>query len=270
MAIALTDVQIQRYSPPIDDGKIKTISVLVAHQCPLFRVGLRSFLVQQSDCSLIGEATHLEDVLALAREQRPDIVLLDGGLTSTDPLDLVQQLRQVGVRGIFIFAPPAGDEETLFRYLMCGAMAYEDPFLSGEELLAKIHRVALGECLITGDILAAQAARREHQARILRRAQRLLAESHTEHCQPPVRRGASRTSENPFPLSERELATLEHIARGLTNAQAAQALGISPHTVKHRLDTLYQTLAVHDRTSAVVMALRNRWMTLDGIHSVSL
>lgn len=236
MAIALTDVQLQRYSPPIDGGKIKTISVLVAHQCPLFRVGLRAFLVQQSNCSLIGEATHLEEVLALAREQRPDIVLLDGGLTSTDPLDLVQQLRQVGVRGIIVFAPPAGDEETLFRYLMCGAMAYEDPSLSGEELLAKIHRVALGEYLITGDILAAQAARRERQARIHRRAQRLLAESLTEHCQPPVQRGASRASENPFPLSERELATLEHIARGLTNAQAAQALGISPYAVKNRLD----------------------------------
>ena len=270
MAVALTDGEVQRYSPPIDGGKIKTISVLVAHQCPLFRVGLRSFLVQQGDCSLIGEATHLEDVLALAREQRPGIVLLDSGLTSTDPMHLVQQLRQVGVRGIIVFAPPAGDEETLFRYLMCGAMAYEDPTLSGEELLSKMHRVALGECLITGDILAVQAARREHQARIRRRARRLLAESLTEHCQPPVQRGASHASENPFPLSERELATLEHIATGLTNAQVAQALGISPYTVKHRLDTLYRVLAVHNRTSAVVMALRHRWMTLDGIGSLSL
>jgi hypothetical protein len=61
MAIALTDVQLQRYSPPIDDSKTKTISVLVAYQCRLFRVGLRAFLVQQSNCSLIGEATHLEE-----------------------------------------------------------------------------------------------------------------------------------------------------------------------------------------------------------------
>ena len=141
------------------------IGVLIVHECPLFRVGLRSLLEQHSDFHVVGEAIHLEEVLSLAREQRP-VVLLDGGLTSTDPLDLVRQLRQVGVQGIMVFAPTAADEETLFHFLRYGATAYEDHYICGEELLEKVRRMSLGEYLVTSDVLFAQVARRERLARI--------------------------------------------------------------------------------------------------------
>src|SRR5258708_36974088 len=107
------------------------IGVLIVHECPLFRVGLRSLLEQHSDFRVVGEAIHLEEVLSLTREKRP-VVLLDGGLTSTDPLDLVRQLRQVGVQGIMVFAPRAADEETLFQFLRYGATAYEDHYICEE------------------------------------------------------------------------------------------------------------------------------------------
>ncbi len=86
MAVALADLS-NRVENPVTVSS-KTIYVLIVHECPLFRVGLRSLLERQDDCQLVGEAAHLEDVLALAREHRPDIVLLDGGLTTADPLDI--------------------------------------------------------------------------------------------------------------------------------------------------------------------------------------
>jgi len=248
----------------------KAIGVLVVHECPLFRVGLCSFLGQQSDCRLIGEAIQPKDVLLLIREQRPDVVLLDGSLTTTDPLDLVQQLRQQGVPGILVFAPPMGDEETLFRFLMYGVTAYEDSTISGEDLLVTIRRVAQGECLITGDDLLSQAARRERLAHIRRNA--LLVTRNDAHClsRQVENCQGTKTQESLCSISERDQAILERIARGGTNAQVAQALGIGPHIVKNRLDQLFKKLNIHDRTSAVIMALRNQWITLDGIHSLSL
>jgi DNA-binding NarL/FixJ family response regulator len=272
MAVALVDLSRRAgVSVPVP---IRVIRILIAHGCPLFRVGLRSFLAQQDDCCLVGEATHPEDVLVLAREQHPDVVLLDSNLTSADPLDLVQQLRQAGVPGIMVFASPAGNEETLFHFLKYGATAYEDPFLSGEELLEKLHRVAQGECLVTGDVLIALAARRKRLARLRRDA--LLAMGLAEACLPsPLvgdrqQEGNGQVSEDASVLSAKERAILEQIARGGTNAQVAQALGIGPHIVKDRLNTLYQKLHVHDRTSAVVMALRARWIALDSIPLLSL
>jgi two-component system, NarL family, response regulator LiaR len=260
MAVALTEIQFQRCSPPIRDNEAETIGVLVVHECSLFRVGLRSFLTEQDGYRLIGEAIQLADVLTLTRKEHPDIVLLDGSLTSADPLDLVQQLRQLGVQGIMVFAPPAGEEETLFRFLLHGAMAYEDPYISGEELLVKMHRIAQGECLITDDVLVAQTARRERLDRIRQEAK--LADA----CLPAQQggNGSGSASEDEALLSPQELAILEQIAKGQTNAQVARTLGISEHTVKNRLDQLYQKLSVRDRTSAVVMAIRRQWIAVDG------
>src|SRR6266567_1825399 len=258
MAVAMAELSRQvTISIP---APVARIGVLVVHECPLLRAGLRSLLEQQNDCLLVGEATSLEEVLLLAREEQPNVVLLDGGLTSADPLDLVRQLRQTGVPGIIVFAPEMGDEETLFHFLKYGAMAYVDPFLSGEELLAKMRRVARGEYLITGDVLVAQATRRERLAHLRHAA--LLAASLAEARLPAQQEGDGQcpVSEADALLSLRERAVLEQIARGGTNARVAQALGISHHTVKNHLDQIYRKLQVPDRTSAVVMAVRERWI----------
>lgn len=263
MAVALADLSLRAGNPVAVPSTM--IHVLVVHECPLFRAGLRSFLEQQGDCQLVGEATRLEDVLVLVREHRPDIVLLDGGLTSADPLDMVQQLRRIGVQGIMVFASATADEETLFQFLKYGVTAYEDPFICGEDLIVKMRRMSCGEYLVTGDVLVAQAARRQRLAHIRRDAflDACLEMDRIQERPCPVSGNASL-------LSLQERAVLEQIARGGTNAQVAQALGISPHTVKNRLEQLYQKLNVHDRTTAVVMAMREQWIAVEGIHSLSL
>jgi DNA-binding NarL/FixJ family response regulator len=251
MAVAVADPSTRAEVP----APIQVIHILIVHECPLFRVGLRSLLEQHSDFQVVGEATHLEGVLVLAREKRP-VVLLDGGLTSTDPLDLVRQLRQVGVQGIMVFAPPAADEETLFQFLRYGATAYEDHYICEEDLLEKVRRMSLGEYLVTSDVLFAQATRRERLARIRRDAS-LDACSERKR----VQDSPCSVSVSASLLSKQERAILEEIAKGRTNAQVAQALRINPHTVKNRLGSLFRKLNVCDRTTAVVMAMREHWIT---------
>ncbi len=242
MAIAVVDLPHRADAAP----PASLMSVLIVHEWPLFRAGLRSILEQLSDCRLLGEATCFEEILALAREKHPDIVLLDGGLSSADPLDLVRQLRQMGVQGIMVFAPETGDEETLFRFLMHGAVAYEDPCISGEELLAKMRRVAQGECLMTSDVLIAQAARRE----------RLV---HRERGQDT---GGNTIPRN-CPLSARELEILSQIAAGCSNRQVARTLCLSAQTIKNYLTSIMQKLSASNRTAAVVLALQYRWIRIE-------
>lgn len=238
MAIALADLPYQAdVAVPI-----ARIGVLVVHERPLFRLGLRSILEQQSDCYLLAEATCFEEVLSLGQEH-PDIVLLDGGLSSTDPLDLVQQLRQLGVQGIMVFAPETGDEETLFRFLMYGAAAYEDPYISSEELLMKMRRVAQGECLVTGDVLFAQVARRERLVQ-RERGKGLSSNIVPQNC----------------PLSERELEILVQLAAGHRGRQLAQMLCLSSQTIKNHLTAVMRKLDAPDRTAAVALALHHRWI----------
>jgi len=236
MAVAFAELSLGAAKPAAEPGTI--IGVMIVCECPLFRVGLRAFLSKQRDVELLGEATHQEDVLLLAREQRPAITLLDGDLTTADPLHLVSQLRQLGVR-VLVFAPAAGDEETLFRFLVSGAMAYEDPYLDEDELLAKVRRVSCGECLVTGDVLLAQAARRRLASL---RLDTWRAASFAEALLPAQQGGNARTSAcacvDDDLLTPRQRAILEQIARGQTNAQVAQALGVSPYTVKNNLNDI--------------------------------
>jgi DNA-binding NarL/FixJ family response regulator len=225
------------------------IGILIVHGCPLFRAGLRSYLLSQEDCHIIGEATHLEDVLSLARAEHPDVVLLDGGLTSADPLEITRQLREAGVPGILVFAPPECHEETLFQFVKYGAAAFELDTISGEDLMIKVRRIYCGEYLVTDDVLEAQAARRDRLARMQRVA--LLA---AQSC----------PADPASPLSEQEQDILEQFAKGRgSTARVAEHLGINAYSAKHRIDRVLKKLSVENRTAAVVIAMQNRWIAVD-------
>jgi DNA-binding NarL/FixJ family response regulator len=93
-----------------------TINVLIVHDNPLFRAGLRSVLERQEGMHIVGEAVQLYALLDLVADTKP-VVLFDGGLTSCQPAycatEVVDLVRKTGVCGIMVFAP-CYDEETLF------------------------------------------------------------------------------------------------------------------------------------------------------------
>ena len=71
----------------------------------------------------------------------------------------------------------------------------------------------------------------------------------------------------PCPLSDREMEILAGVAEGCSNKEIGQRYGVSDQTVKNHLTTVLRKLGVGDRTEAVVIALRNRWLKLESISS---
>lgn len=127
--------------------------VLIVDDVPLFRAGLRSTLEQMSDCSIIGEATEVPEILELARMYHPDVVLLHGGLRFGDALEIASLLlRQAQQRGLFVLAP-TGNEEQVFQFFKVGAAAYETRAITPAELTDKMRRVARGDYLITSEAI---------------------------------------------------------------------------------------------------------------------
>ncbi len=227
--------------------------LLMVHDTPLFREGLRSLLSRQEECSLVGEATQLEEVLSLVRAEHPDIVLLDGSLTSADPLSLTQQLRKLGVPGILIVAAPMADEETFFQFFRHGATAYVDGTLTGTELMGKLRKISLGEYLMDSEVLSIQAARRTHLARFRQAVQEALcAEEQSEEQVGEV-----------SPLSESERRVLEQAARGQENAQIARQFGTSEQAIKNHFSHIAKKLQTKNRAHAVVIAATKHWITTE-------
>ncbi|SRR6266536_2358870 len=225
--------------------------ILMVHDTPLFREGLRSFLLRQEDCSLVGEATQLEEVLSLVRTECPDIVLLDGELTSADPLALTQQLRELGVPGILILAAPTADEETFFQFFKYGATAYVDGTIPGTELMEKLRKISLGEYLMDSEVLSTQAARRTRQVRFRQAVQQAL------------RAEALELAREISPLSDCERRILEQAAQGQENAHIARQLGTNERAIKNQLYQLMRKIHATNRTEAVVIALSRAWITIE-------
>jgi DNA-binding NarL/FixJ family response regulator len=196
---------------------------------------------------VVGETVEREQLLELVAATRPDIVLFDGALTSCQPMysasEIVAQVRSAGARGIIVFAPST-DEECLFRFLMSGAAAYELPTISGDDLVKKIRRVADGEYLITSEVLRSAPSKPARQ-------------------EVPVVACKGKKQYDHSQVSERETTILKQIVKGRTNKQIALTLGLSDQTVKNHITSILKKFHVHDRTAAVVIALRRELISFD-------
>lgn len=226
------------------------IRVLIVEDVPLFRAGLRMSLNQMGNCVVVGEATDPGDILLVARNLRPDVILLNQGLATAPAFDIACLLFQNELRGLLVLAEPVSEEQ-LFEYLRVGAAGYEGRWISAEDLAQKLDRISRGEYLISGEVLTplpkeAPQTRRPGLAQLSLVAP-LEALVKLEDC----------------PLSARQLEILAYAARGMSNKLIAQALSICDQTVKNHMTTILSALGVSDRTAAVVEALRREWLVDD-------
>jgi DNA-binding NarL/FixJ family response regulator len=226
---------------------METIRVIIIDEQPLFRCGIRAVLEGMGDCEIIGESTDPIDTLELARAGNPDVVIIDAGLTSTDPLEIVRQMRHLAPHMAIIILTPSEDEERLFQSIKVGAAAYYTRNISSEELGEAVRKVSRGEYLINDDVLS----KPQLASRVLKSFRELAVEEEE-----------TATRDLYSPLSSREVEILDYIARGNSNKEIAKSLKISDQTVKNHITSILKKLSVNDRTAAVVHALRHGWIKM--------
>jgi DNA-binding NarL/FixJ family response regulator len=210
--------------------------VLVAESTALVRAGLRSLLEQEHDLTVVGEASSSEEVIALATDVRPDVVLMDIALDGTGGLAATRRLLAGGnPSGAQVVIFTANEcEEDLYGALRSGASGFvflqTDPF----ELLLAVRAVAAG-----GAQLSPWATGR------------LIAEVASGPGPPLV----SAAVFNALTTRERHIASL--VALGLTNADIAERLVVSPATVKTHVSRAMLKLRVGDRAKLVALAYQS-------------
>ena len=209
-----------------------SIRVLVADDQEIVRTGLRMILDAQPDVEVIGEAADGRVAVALARELRPDVCLLDIRMPGMDGIEATRQLAgpdvddQLAVVVITTFDL----DEYVYGALKAGARGFllKD---SGPELLVQaVQAAANGDALIAPNITA--------------RLLTAFSDAHTGR--PPVQ---------PIePLTDREEEVLMTVAHGRTNAEIAKELHISLSTVKTHLASLMAKLGARNRVELVMWA----------------
>lgn len=212
-----------------------TIRVLVADDQQMIRAGFRLILSAEPDIEVAGEAADGAEAVTLARQLRPDVVLMDIRMPTLDGLEATRQLLAEVPAGVarVIVLTTFDDDEYVFGALHAGASGFLLKNSAPERLIDAIRVVAGGEALL------APSVTRQVIDEFTRRPARQAA--------PPV------LSE----LTERERDVLQEIAAGLTNAEIAARLYVSEATVKTHVSHLLMKLGLRDRVHAVIYAYQH-------------
>ncbi|APY85674.1 DNA-binding response regulator [Streptomyces alfalfae] len=211
------------------------IRVLVCDDQMLIRTGLVTIIDAQPDMEVAGECGDGRTGVDLARELRPDVVVMDIRMPVLDGLEATRLLAGAAVpHPVKVLVVTTFNlDEYVYEALRAGASGFLLKDAPPDRLLHGIRTVATGAALLDPDVT------------------RQLLGRYATRIRPA--RGAS----GDLPLTPRELEVLRLIADGLSNSEIAAALVISQETVKTFVSRILTKLQLRDRVQAVVYAYRH-------------
>jgi DNA-binding NarL/FixJ family response regulator len=207
------------------------VRVLIVDDDDLMRAGLRGVLSSDAAIEVVGEAGDGRDAIYRARLLNPEVVLMDVRMPDLDGISATRELIAAAPEIRVVVLTTFEQDDYIFGALHAGASGFLLKRSKPEELLNAIHTVAGGEALLSPSVTSRVIERMAHDPA------------------PDPRRDARLDD-----LTAREREVLELIARGLSNAEIADALIIEASTVKTHVKNVLAKLDVRDRLQAVIFA----------------
>ncbi|MBW8864922.1 MAG: response regulator transcription factor [Verrucomicrobia bacterium] len=200
--------------------QIKT-RILVADDHFVVRMVVIAMINNEPDMEVVAEAANGLQAIELYNKHQPDLVLLDSRMPLKSGIQAANEIRQQhGAARILIFTAFDGDED-IHKAIAAGAQGYVLKNSTDEHLIPALRTVAAGNSWMPVEVAERLAKRKEFD-----------------------------------PLTPRELEVLQKLAKGLANKEIAEAMDVSPHTVKDHLKAILTKLHVSDRTEAVTVAVQ--------------
>lgn len=208
-----------------------TIKVAIADDQALVRAGFRMIVSSQPDMEVAGEAGDGREAIALARRERPDVILMDIRMPNVDGISATRTITSEGGATRVVILTTYELDEYVFDALAAGASAFLLKVAPPEDLIKAIRVVASGDALLAPSVT------------------RRLIEEFAKRPEPRARKAKELES-----LTERERDVLREVARGLTNVEIAARLHVAETTVKTHVAHLLDKLQLRDRVQAVILA----------------
>jgi DNA-binding NarL/FixJ family response regulator len=206
------------------------IRILVADDQALVRAGFRAILETQDDLEVVGEAADGAEAVAIGRELRPDVVLMDIRMPGLDGIEATKRLLRDGDGPRILMLTTFDLDEYVYEAMKAGASGFLLKDAPRDQLVGAVRTVAAGDALLAPALV------------------RRLVEDFVRRPAPGARPPAELDD-----LTERELEVLTLIAHGLANAEIAARLFVSEATVRTHVTHILAKLGLRDRVQAVVL-----------------
>lgn len=216
---------------------MSTIRILLAEDHILVRESLRQYIDKEADLEVVGEAGDGEQMVKLATELKPDLIIADIAMPKINGIDATKQLKELNIQVPVLILTAYDLDQYVFPVLEAGAAGYLLKDISGQELIESIRRVHRGDSVL-------------HPAIMSKVMQRFRKES-AGPAEPSIEL-----------LTDREVEVLALAAHGKTNKEIAEELVVSVRTVEAHLGHIFTKLDVSSRTEAVILALKKGWVGL--------
>jgi len=210
------------------------VRVLAADDQRVVREGLAMLLGLLPDVEVVGTAADGEEVLALAAELRPDVILMDLRMPRMDGVEATRRLRERDPAVKVVVLTTYADDRSVLDALRAGALGYLTKDAGAAEIQQALHRVAGGQA-------ALDPAVQLHLVEAIADGQSLGPTPATL----------------PDGLTPREAEVLTLIAAGLSNTEIAERLVVSEATVKSHVNHMLAKIGARDRAQAVGYAYRH-------------
>ncbi|GAA4188677.1 BTAD domain-containing putative transcriptional regulator [Microbispora amethystogenes] len=204
----------------------RALRVLIADDQALVRTGLKVILDSEPGLDLVGEAENGERAIALVRDARPDVVLMDIQMPRLDGLAAARRILAAEAPPKVIMMTTFGTDENLYAALRAGVSGFVLKTSAPEQLIAAVRAAVAGDALldpaVTTHLISAFAGRRDPSA--------------------------------PEGLSDADIDLIKLVARGFTNRQIAMTLDVPEAEVAGDVTALLRALGLVDRAQLVVLA----------------
>jgi DNA-binding NarL/FixJ family response regulator len=200
------------------------IRVAVIDSCPLFRTGVVQALARSPQFLVVAEGNSAADAQRAVREDNPHVLLLNMGVL--ERLDLENDFASSQSACKIAVLTGRDDPLSVSKALAAGAAGYILKAVSGSELLQAIATIDAGKPFITPEL-----------------ASRLLTDAQGGPLVPEPKQRAT--------LSYREQQMLDHAAKGLTNHEIAEKLGLKVSTIKHYMTRVFRKMQASNRLQAI-------------------
>ncbi|SEK55280.1 response regulator [Nonomuraea pusilla] len=208
------------------------IRVVLVDDQPLIRSGFRALLDLEDDIEVVAEASDGDEGLALVREHRPDVALIDVQMPVLDGIEATRRIAaDPALAGVHVvILTNYGMDEYVFRALRAGAAGFLVKDIVPEDFLHAVRVAARGDALLAPSIT------------------RKLIDRYVAQ---PLHTGAGRGLEE---LTNREREAVALVAQGLSNDEIADLMMISSLTAKTHINRAMTKVGARDRAQLVVLA----------------